>query len=74
MLCLRNISVDTLHKGDIEDDDDDDDNIHFFSENETYAILHCFLSNYEHKTLLTSTEEMFSAEKKLGDLFHTFIV
>ena len=26
MVCLRNISVDTLHKGDIEDDDDDDDN------------------------------------------------
>jgi len=26
MICLRNISVDTLHKGDIEDDDDDDNN------------------------------------------------
>jgi hypothetical protein len=26
MVCLRNISLDTLHKGDIEDDDDDDDN------------------------------------------------
>jgi hypothetical protein len=25
MVCLRNISVDTLHTGDIEDDDDDDD-------------------------------------------------
>jgi hypothetical protein len=25
-VCLRNISVDTLHKGDTEDDDDDDDN------------------------------------------------
>ena len=25
MFCLRNISVDTLHKGDTEDDDDDDD-------------------------------------------------
>jgi len=25
MVCLRNISVDTLHKGDAEDDDDDDD-------------------------------------------------
>ena len=25
MVCLRNISVDTLHKGDIDDDDDDDD-------------------------------------------------
>ena len=26
MICLRNISVDTLHKGDAEDDDDDNDN------------------------------------------------
>jgi len=26
MSCLRNISVDTLHKGDTEDNDDDDDN------------------------------------------------
>ena len=25
MVCLRNISVDTLRKGDTEDDDDDDD-------------------------------------------------
>jgi hypothetical protein len=25
IVCLRNISVDTLHKGDAEDDDDDDD-------------------------------------------------
>jgi len=24
MVCLRNISVDSLHKGDTEDDDDDD--------------------------------------------------
>jgi hypothetical protein len=26
MVCLRDISVDTLHKGDTEDDDDDDNN------------------------------------------------
>jgi hypothetical protein len=26
MVCLRNISVDTLHKGDTDDDNDDDDN------------------------------------------------
>jgi hypothetical protein len=26
IVCLRNISVDTLHKGDTDDDDDDDDN------------------------------------------------
>jgi hypothetical protein len=26
MVCLRNISVNTLHKGDTEDYDEDDDN------------------------------------------------
>jgi len=26
MVCLRNISINTLHKGDDDDDDDDDDN------------------------------------------------
>jgi len=26
MVCLRNTSVDTLHKGDAEDDDDDNNN------------------------------------------------
>jgi hypothetical protein len=26
MVCLRNISVDTLYKEDTDDDDDDDDN------------------------------------------------
>jgi len=26
VVCLRNISVDTQHKGDTEDDDDDDNN------------------------------------------------
>ena len=25
MVCLRNIRVDTLHKGDTDDDDDDED-------------------------------------------------
>jgi hypothetical protein len=28
MVCLRNIYVNTLHKGDSDDDDDDDDNNH----------------------------------------------
>jgi hypothetical protein len=26
MVCLKNISVDTLHKGNTDDDDDDNDN------------------------------------------------
>jgi hypothetical protein len=41
MVCLRNISVDTLHKGDTEDnnDDDDDDN-----NNNQYGSSHCLLT------------------------------
>jgi hypothetical protein len=31
MVCLRNISVDTLHKGKTEDDDDNNNNNNFFS-------------------------------------------
>jgi len=34
MVCLRNISVDTLHKGDTEDDDDDNNN------NNSWNITH----------------------------------
>jgi len=30
MVCLRNISADTLHKGGTEDDDDDDKNNNLF--------------------------------------------
>jgi hypothetical protein len=42
MVCLRNISVDTLHTGDTEDDDDDDDdnnnnNTHFLSLGRCYS-------------------------------------
>jgi hypothetical protein len=36
MLCLRNISVDTLHKGDtkeVDDDDDDDNKLHINTDN-----------------------------------------
>jgi len=43
MVCLRNISIDTLHKGDTEDDDDDDDdnnnnNNRFLSEHGNDAL------------------------------------
>jgi len=39
MVCLRNISVDTLHKGDIEDDDDDDDDNNNNNNNNNYYFL-----------------------------------
>ena len=35
MVCVRNISVDTLHKGDTEDGDDDDNN----NNNNTIIII-----------------------------------
>jgi len=39
MVCLRNISVDTLHKGDTEDDDDDDDDDNNNNNNNTIFLL-----------------------------------
>ena len=48
MVCLRNISVDTLHKGDTDDDDDDDDNNNSSSNNRpntgllSNVVLHKF--------------------------------
>ena len=45
MVCLRNISVDTLHKGDTEDDDDDDDDDNNNNNNNNryldYSVLVC---------------------------------
>jgi hypothetical protein len=39
MVCLRNISVDTLHKGDTEDDYDDDDDDNNNNNNNTSKVL-----------------------------------
>jgi len=42
MVCLSNISVDTLHKGDTEDDDDDDSNNKYINNyyNINYIMLY----------------------------------
>jgi hypothetical protein len=42
MVCLRNISVDTLHKGDIEDDDDDDDDNNNNNNNNNNNSIHIY--------------------------------
>ena len=39
MVCLRNISVDTMHKGDTNDDDDDDDDNNILNPNDTTALF-----------------------------------
>jgi len=44
MVCLRNISVDTLHKGDTEDDDVDDDNGDDDDDNNNKAQFTCRFS------------------------------
>jgi hypothetical protein len=41
MVCLRDISVDTLHKGQTEDNDDDDDNNNNNSNNNNNKIIQC---------------------------------
>jgi len=48
MVCLRNISVDTLHKGDTEDDDDDDDNNNNNNNNNSNNKIRLCGPNIEH--------------------------
>ena len=47
MICLRNICINTLHKGDDDDDDDDDDN----NNNNTNNLLNDqqLTSNFGHE-------------------------
>ena len=49
MVCLRNISVDTLHKGDTEDDDDDDNN----NNNNNNNNIQIMLTSQKYLTSLT---------------------
>jgi len=46
MVCLRNISVDTLHKGDTNDDDDDNDD----NNNNNRCNMYFSYQVYRHKT------------------------
>jgi hypothetical protein len=48
MVCLRNISVDTLHKGDTDDDDDDDDD----NNNNMVAVVLSVFKVQQHIFLL----------------------
>jgi hypothetical protein len=44
MVCLRNICINTLHKGDNIDDADDDDN----NNNKTFLTTHTDTSTLDH--------------------------
>jgi len=46
MVCPRNISVDTLHKGDTEDDDNDDDDDDDDDNNNNIALRYYHIRNY----------------------------
>jgi hypothetical protein len=48
MVCLRNISVDTLHKGDTDDDDDDDNNNNNNNLKEFIRCINCGLLALQH--------------------------
>jgi hypothetical protein len=50
MVCLSNISVDTLHKGDTEDDDDDDgdDDDDDNNNNNNFGVGHVGTLNISH--------------------------
>ena len=51
MVCLRNICINTLHKGDNDDDDDDDDN-----NNNNNNIINNNNNNRKRKLLLLFRE------------------
>jgi hypothetical protein len=40
MVCLRNICINTLHKGDDDDEDDDHNNNNNNNNNNAHGILH----------------------------------
>ena len=44
MVCLRNICINTLHKGDDDDDDDDDDDNNNNNNNKSQYALSLFWS------------------------------
>jgi len=49
MVCLRNMCMDTLHKGDDDDDDDDDDNNNN-NNNQRQLMLHNFCTERQKVT------------------------
>ena len=40
ILCLRNISINTLHKGDGDDDDDDNNNNYYYYYEPYYSVAY----------------------------------
>ena len=50
MVCLRNMSVDILHKGDTEDNNDDDDNNNNNNNNVTANRPDIIIKNKKEKT------------------------
>jgi len=55
MVCLRNVSVDTLHKGDTEDDDYDDNNNNNNNNNNNFIAnsYHIKFKNIGQQILIT---------------------
>jgi len=51
MICLRNISINTLHKGDDNDDDDDDNNNNNNNNNNKLSKIKHNTSKDAHKSL-----------------------
>jgi hypothetical protein len=69
MVCLRNISVHTLHKGDTEDDDDDNNNNNTTTVHTSTSIVTATTINTAIATIpTTTTRPLMNTEIKFMDL------
>jgi len=66
MVCLRNISADTLHKGDTEDDDDDDDDNNNNNNNNNNNMQGNRLNFRPWSLLLRSTKMSRESKMNIG--------
>ena len=67
MVCLRNICINTLHKGDDDDDDDDDDDNNN-NNNNNNAYVECKIKGVSGKTKATGLISKYVIRKYLSNM------
>jgi hypothetical protein len=70
MVCLRNTSVDTLHKGDTEDDDDDDDDDDDVDDDDNIIIISTLSVSTIHFEKQLNCCEKWNVDDKIVIVFY----